>query len=172
MFNCTNGTCFVCLPPPPRNRRQNYSRYSASYVGRNCTYNLPHLCPVSNYGSVFLNNMEGECEWLKETSHPPRQSNSTRLWDTEQIMSWTTIVNSDETNQITLKHFMKTFITWYNLNYQHKDWWSPSCIGTSDSYVLKDYQLWTTVRHSGLPPLRVCFPLLSHFSRVRLCVTP
>ena len=55
--------------------------------------------------------MEGECERLKETSHPRRQSNSTRLWDTEQIMSWTTVVNADETNQITLKHFMKTFIT-------------------------------------------------------------
>ena len=98
-------------PPTPRNWRQNYSRYFASYVGRNCTYNLPHLCPVSNYGSVFLSNMEGECERLKETSHLPRQSNSTRLWDTEQIMSWTTVVNADETNQITLKHFMKTFIT-------------------------------------------------------------
>ena len=97
----------------------------------------PHQCPVSDYGSVFLNNMEGEFEPFKETSHPPRQSNSTHRWDTEQMMSWPTVVNSDKTNQITLEHFMKTFITWYNLNHQHIDLWSPSCIGTSNSYVLQ-----------------------------------
>lgn len=81
--------------------------------------------------------MEGGFEPFKETSHPPCQSNSTHLWDTEQMMSWPTVVNSDKTNQITLEHFMKTFITWYNLNHQHIDLWSPSCIGTSNSYVLQ-----------------------------------
>lgn len=98
--------------------------------------------------------MEGEFEPFKETSHPPHQSNSTHQWDTEQMMSWPTVVNSDKTNQIILKHFMKTFITWYNLNHQHIDLWSPSCIGTSNSYVLQGL---STL--NNLPPWRVSFPL-------------
>ena len=38
----------------------------ASSIGINWIYNLPHWCPVSNYGSTPLNKTEGEYKWCEE----------------------------------------------------------------------------------------------------------
>lgn len=135
MLNCTNSTCFICPPPNPRQLETELHQIFCLL----CREKLYLQPPVSCFKLwLRLPKQRGRGVWMVERNISSTcQSNSTCLWDMEQIMSWTTVVNSDKTNQITLKHFMKTFITWYNLNYQHKDLWSPSCICTSNSYVLQ-----------------------------------
>ena len=57
MLNCT--ICFTC----PENPLGYYTRYPATYMGLNCTFNLTHWCLVSYSGLVPLNNTEMECKW-------------------------------------------------------------------------------------------------------------